>query len=285
MEQFAEMPPEMPAVWHVAIGEEKRGPLTMAQVTQLFDERLINSRSMVWQKGMTGWQAAGQVPELASLAFSSRVASLAKDERLQQALEIGKESSKNAIRAFFSFIVNPLGGLPGAYESLGKSGATSAGIVFFIIFEVLLLVGLRVTSWPGSGLDTILKILVCGAVPFASLMLGLFIVRNIVKSGESWHADLFVAGSYHVIVALGLCVSSFLGTGNVEVVILILLFTGYYSVFVLLSGLTRIYKAHDALATFVLPLIQVLSFWLTKVAVMAMFKDSFGGFISQDLFR
>ena len=44
--------------------------------------------------------------------------------------------------------------------------------------------------------------------------------------------------------------------------------------FVLLSGLTRIYHASDALATFALPLIQVLSIWLTKVALVAFLSDS-----------
>ena len=164
-------------------------------------------------------------PTVSSLVLSGRVASITKDERIQQALEIGKQSSKNAFRAFLSFIVNPLGGLPGAYESLGKTGALSAGIVFFVIFEILLLVGLRVTSWPGSGLNTILLVLASGAVPFASLMLGLFLVRNVARSAETWHADLFIAGSYHIILALGLALSSVLGAPNVEVIVLILLFT------------------------------------------------------------
>ena len=60
-------PPEMPAVWYVAVREERKGPLTLDQIAQLIKENVVNDQALAWKRGMENWQPAATIPELAGL--------------------------------------------------------------------------------------------------------------------------------------------------------------------------------------------------------------------------
>ncbi len=280
MNEEVQNPPEMPAIWYVMCRDEKCGPITLQQLANMITDGSVTGRSLVWKTGMQEWLPAEQVSEVIPHFRNTRVADLIKDERFQQALNVTKQSSKNAFHAFMTFIVNPLGGLPGAYQSLGKAGALSVGIVFFVVFELCLFTSMRAGQWSGAGLVIWVKFLFCGAVPVASMMLGLAATRLIKKSDETWHADFFIATSYYLVWGLGLFLVGLLGVANFEIVLLIMIFSGYYSLYILLSGLTRVYKISESIAAFTLPAIQILSLWLTKVVILALLQSELSGIAS-----
>ncbi len=53
--------------WFVAVRGEQKGPLALAEVRALVDERRIDERSYVWTAGMDKWARAGEVQALAGL--------------------------------------------------------------------------------------------------------------------------------------------------------------------------------------------------------------------------
>ena len=42
--------------WHVAIGREKKGPMTAAEVVALIRDGSLNGRSYIWRRGFESWQ-------------------------------------------------------------------------------------------------------------------------------------------------------------------------------------------------------------------------------------
>lgn len=65
--QPAAAPPPMPAsdVWHVSINGAASPPMNLQQVQQSIQSGQVIASTMVWKTGMTGWQAANTLPELA----------------------------------------------------------------------------------------------------------------------------------------------------------------------------------------------------------------------------
>ena len=61
-------PPPPPVVqYNVAVNGQTTGPYDMAALAQMVQTGQFTPQSQVWKQGMSGWQAAGQVAELAPL--------------------------------------------------------------------------------------------------------------------------------------------------------------------------------------------------------------------------
>jgi membrane protease subunit (stomatin/prohibitin family) len=60
-------PPPPPAAWHVAVNGQTMGPFGMAQLQQHVASGQLTRETMVWCAGMSGWQPAGTVAQLAAL--------------------------------------------------------------------------------------------------------------------------------------------------------------------------------------------------------------------------
>jgi membrane protease subunit (stomatin/prohibitin family) len=64
----AAAPPPLPDTsWHVAIGQESRGPLGLPQLQQMAQNGQLTAATLVWQAGMASWQAAGETAALSGL--------------------------------------------------------------------------------------------------------------------------------------------------------------------------------------------------------------------------
>ncbi|MCH2203279.1 MAG: SPFH domain-containing protein [Fuerstiella sp.] len=62
------VPPPLPvaAVWHVAVNGQTRGPFSTQQMAAGVSSGEVNAETLVWSDGMTGWQPAGNVPQLST---------------------------------------------------------------------------------------------------------------------------------------------------------------------------------------------------------------------------
>lgn len=63
----AAAPPPPPAAWHVAESGQAVGPFTPEQLAEAVRSGRVQRSTLVWTQGMSGWQAAGEHPQLASL--------------------------------------------------------------------------------------------------------------------------------------------------------------------------------------------------------------------------
>lgn len=62
------VPPPLPVLaYHVSINGQNAGPFNMAQLQQLAQQGQLTSNVHVWKSGMSNWELAGNVAELASL--------------------------------------------------------------------------------------------------------------------------------------------------------------------------------------------------------------------------
>ncbi len=72
-----QIPPQMPGVavppvppvsqYNVAVNGQSTGPYTVQVLSQMVSSGQFTKASLVWKNGMTNWQAAGEIPELATL--------------------------------------------------------------------------------------------------------------------------------------------------------------------------------------------------------------------------
>lgn len=61
-------PPPMPQVqYHVSVNGQQAGPFNMQQLQQMVQQGQLNAQTYVWKPGMAGWDAAGNVADLAAL--------------------------------------------------------------------------------------------------------------------------------------------------------------------------------------------------------------------------
>jgi len=61
-------PPPMPNVqYHVSVNGSQAGPFNMQQLQQLAQNGQLTPQTYVWKQGMSNWEFAGNVPELAGL--------------------------------------------------------------------------------------------------------------------------------------------------------------------------------------------------------------------------
>jgi len=188
-----------------------------------------------------------------------------------------KTASKDASHAFRSFATNPVGGLPVSFAELGAPRAMGVGIVFAVFSILCVFIGVYVAlpafSKPDFG-DS-LKFIVFGAVPFVSLLAASAATRKIFGGVGSVHGDSFIAGAALLPFGLLVLVSSILGLANLEIAALLVVFALCYGILMLYTGVTRISNVSESRAAFAVPVMIIVSFWLTKIIFGAMLPSLF----------
>lgn len=62
-------PPPLPAteMYHVGLEGKSAGPFDLTQLGELISQGQVNAATLLWQPGMSDWQAAGQIPQVQSM--------------------------------------------------------------------------------------------------------------------------------------------------------------------------------------------------------------------------
>jgi serine/threonine protein kinase len=174
-----------------------------------------------------------------------------------------KAASKDAWQAFKLFASDPVAGLSAAFESLGQASALGAGIVFgalfalCVIFEIYQL--LPVWIRPGF-----IDILVIAVVPFISLLGAIALGRKAVSGEGGFAADSFIAGASLLPFGVVMLVAGLVGLGNFEAIAVFTLFASCLTILMLFAGLTRICKISERAATILVPLLLIVTAWLSE---------------------
>jgi hypothetical protein len=192
-----------------------------------------------------------------------------------------KEASRDATKAFKTFATNPVGGLPVAFAELGPPRALGVGIVFAVFSILCIFMGVYVAlpSFSKPDFGDSLKFLFFGAVPFLSLFAASAATRKVFGGEGSLHGDGFIAGSSLLPFGFLVLISSLLGLANLEIAALLVVFALCYGILMLYTGVTRISLVKESRAAFAVPVMIIVSFWLTKIifgAVLPSFLPSPG---------
>jgi ABC-type multidrug transport system permease subunit len=112
-------------------------------------------------------------------------------------------------------------------------------------------------------------VLFLGLVPFASLIGACALARAIFRGKGRIAGDVYTAGAVLLPSGLLVLVAALLGAANVEVILILLLFALTYSILILYAGCSRIGLISEAGAAPAVPIILLLSAWITKIIVAA----------------
>lgn len=177
------------------------------------------------------------------------------------------------------FAQSPVGGLPQSFEMFDPARAMRIGIVFGILYEVTLFLGLyrladKLTSTFGGELPLgdlsakhIFQLIIIGLVPFVTLAASSAIARKIFRGKGAFAGDVYTAGASLLPLGLFALVSSLVGPANIEVIVVLWLFAVTYMILMLYAGCSRIAGIPEAGAAPAVPIMLLLSAWLTKVVI------------------
>jgi zinc-ribbon domain len=217
-----------------------------------------------------------QIPENAA-ACPACSASTTAPKPANDGSEQIKAASKDALKAFKLFALNPVGGLSVAFESLGQARTVGVGIVFGIAFALCLLFGVYrlLPGWGRpQGIAGFFKILVVAIVPFVSLLGASIVARKAFRANGDLGHDTFIAGASLLPFGCVALLAAILGFGNIEVISVFALFAICLTILMLYAGLTRISKLSEQAATLAVPLMLIASAWLSKIIYTAMLKNA-----------
>jgi hypothetical protein len=209
--------------------------------------------------------------------FSPRVSSSAAVENL-------RKSSEDAWKTLLVLAGNPVGDLHTAFDALGDARALGVGIAFGIVFAGCAAIAFTRTAseWLFRGFlyggyvttGDFLKAVVVFVVPFLALAVAIWICRAVARAQGSAGHDVFLAGAALLPLAAFSLLFTLLGIGNIEIDIVLLVIAQCVTVLMLFSGLTRIYAVSEKLASLAVPLMLVVSAWISKV-IYAAFMTGF----------
>ena len=200
----------------------------------------------------------------------------------QLAAELGQRiaaSSADALAALRQLVIDPVSGLAAAYTAMGDSRAQAAGIALAAFFAIAAALGVSLGARRalggllslagGQGFGGFLKLVVVFLIfPLAMTAIA-FAVRKLLRAVPPLAADLFTCGAAVAPLGVAILISGVLGVANGEVIALLLMFASTYLLLMLFAGLTRIGSLTEKAAAPTLPILMLMTAWLSKIVFVA----------------
>lgn len=198
-----------------------------------------------------------------------------------------RNTSSDALKAFLTFMVNPMGGIKDVYDSLGHQRAMYVGIAFGVIFALLVAISgnalsKQLSEWLSFlsfvGIDIhmpenlFFRLFLIGLIPPCSLFMASLLSRLAFRGTATWEGDVFLAGSAVVPFAVTSLISDLLGSKNIEIILGLIVFALCFLVLILYSGCTRISKISEKGATIAVPLMMIFSLYIASILARAILK-------------
>lgn len=196
----------------------------------------------------------------------------------EKAAQQAREAVGSAWTAFRTLALNPVGGLRPAFEGLSPVQVLQAGIVFSLAFAVCFAVGARrllggSLPWMGAGeswLSVAFKLSFAGLVMVLSVMGAELVARKAFRGTGGFEGDLFVAAISLLPLGFLSLMAGLLGIGNAEVIVVLGVIAWCFTVLLLHGGCRQISNIREPGASLAVPLILLVSGWLTKVILVAL---------------
>ena len=223
-----------------------------------------------------------QLPD-GSIACSSCGTSFAAPRGAATAAVAGermKAASADAFGAFKTFMGNPVGGLADAYHSLGAGKALGVGLTFGAVFAVCLLLSFyRVVPefLRPTGVGGFFKLLVVAVIPFAAMFVATIAVRSVFRGEGNVGSDSFLAGASLLPFGFIALIATLLGAENWNIIQFLAIFGISVTILMLFAGLTRMYKISERMATLAVPIMLLLTAWISQTIYRMMLESAMGG--------
>ncbi len=172
--------------------------------------------------------------------------------------------------------LDPVGGLLKAYQALGATRSLGVGLAFGLVFSLLVVltvykIGFMEMFIGKSGVTGFLKVMVIGFTLFFSLSIACLIGEKIGRGKGNFSSNCFISGVALLPIGIVSLISALIGYKNFEVTFILATISICMLVMILFAGLTRIGELSDKVASYIVPLMLIVSVWITKVFLTAMF--------------
>lgn len=186
------------------------------------------------------------------------------------------KTANDAWAALKSLGLDPVGGLLQTYQSLGALRALSVGVAFgfaFAFFFVLAVYKIpQINFIPSAqGVSGFFKIMIVGFTPFLSLCVACFIGSKVGNGKGDLACKSFISGVSLLPLLIVSLISAVIGVGNIEVSLILFTVAICITVMILFNGLTRIEELSDKAASYVVPLMLLVSAWIAKIFLTSIF--------------
>lgn len=169
----------------------------------------------------------------------------------REAVQQATAAARTTWNALKSLAIDPPGQLAAVYSNLGNDRALRVGVSCIVIFAVA-----GVFSAYGTGLGAIFSTtrlslptgrvaVVLAAFP-VGLWGGLTVLRILVRTSAGSAASVFVAGVAVIPLAVALVAANFLGTLNLELVVIVYTLAAVEFILVCYSGLRNVFCVSSA---------------------------------------
>jgi hypothetical protein len=245
-------------------------------------QRYLNEGRLLWAELV--WQAEGQRwVTLAELLGGPWTPVPPLSQQLKDEV---RARSLDALQGVKLFAKSPVGGLPESFALFDDQRAIQVGMVFAIVYEVAILLGALIFKSKAEALlggavqvgqltgelsaAQLLKVLLLGLVPFASLIGACALARAIFRGKGRFAGDVYTAGAVLLPTGLLVLAAALLGAANIEIIAILFLFALTYSILILYAGCSRVGCISEAGAAPAVPIILLSSAWITKIIVVAL---------------
>jgi len=286
--------------WYYFKGDQYNGPVGPQQLQNLAATGHIEPTDLVWKEGMANPQPASKLkglfeasiapppvrvttppplpppppllpspPPLPAQAGTEPPSMNAQFPPRQwaAALSVGTD----ALKAFKTLALNPVGGMKVAFDNLGAQRAMMVGVAFGIALDLSIVAGLGFSrALADQSFEVVLKVLILGLVPLGSATVGCTTARKVFRGHGNVQSDIFIAGASLLPFAVPLLAIGILGLGNIEIVIVIGVFASTTAILMMYSGCTTVQGISDAAATLCVPLMIVADAYAAKIIVMSL---------------
>lgn len=183
--------------------------------------------------------------------------------------------ARSTLKVVKAVAINLVDDVPRAFDELPKIEALKIGFVLAGIFDLFAVIGLYlVLSRLGgsAGFGDVLKLLLLGIVPPLAIT-GTSFLAHLALQGKAGtiESDVFLAGVSVTPMGVLLLLSGLLGIANFEVIGLVGVFCLTYTTLILFIGCTRISQIAVVRAIPAVPVIVIISIWISKIVYSAMF--------------
>jgi len=172
--------------------------------------------------------------------------------------------------ALAEILRDPVAGLPKFFNKLARRRALEVGIAVALVGTLLVVVGvfMAVPSWARPS-NAFFGILLMAVVMFGGLTGSGYAARQVLHGEGSVEGDVFVAAVSLAPISVLVFFAGLVGMGNVELIGAVAMFAFSWTVLMLYSGVTAVSGISERKGPYAVPLMLMLTFWLTSVVTRA----------------
>lgn len=285
--------------FNVATCLECRQPLPWGDAVLAFQSQIGAARAAATQAQQQAQQVQQQYQRAQTAQSINQAQAFLSSGAANSNVPPGQVLSVNPFHVFADAFV---GRFADALEDLDKASAAWFGMVCAFLYNVCLVVGVYLIvqntmqslallfpslnfvppvpgsatpsttptpeNTPGLSAAQVGKLIVVALTPWLAIAASCTLARK-VFGGEERHleGDVFIAGVTLLPLGLFVLAMGVLGIQNIEVTGVLAVFTLTYSILLLYRGLTTVSAVRDMAAAICVPLVMLLSGWLTKIVL------------------